>query len=328
MANRRSFLTGVGVSVFALSSCGRRSRSGQRVRLRLQWFPQTQFAGYLVAKELGFYQEAGLQVEILPAGPDIKPAQTVASGSDDFGVGVSNQIISARANGVPLKIVSQTFQDSANRYILKKENRISSLSELRGQSVGLWLGGDEAEFIAMLAKEQVDPSEIRIVPQDYSVAPFLEDQYLLSQVTVYNELLQIEDAGYPESALQIISPADYDCAIPSDMLFTSEWMIENNPEIVKSMVQATNRGWAAAFEEPERAARIAVAANSELVLAQQVRQLEAVKKLTSYNQHNDTLEFGRPSSRLYEIAQRSLLSSNQISNPIAINDVFSSIAYE
>ena len=280
-----------------------------------------------MAKELGFYEEVGLDVEIFPAGPDLKPTQTVAAGSDDFGVGVSNQIISARSNGVPLRIVSQTFRDSANRYVLKTENRISSLKELKGKSVGLWLGGDEAEFIAMLAKEQIDPRDINILPQEFSVAPFLEDRYILSQVTVYNELLQLEDAGFPKSKLQVISPADYGCAIPSDMLFTSERMIEDSPETVISMIRATNRGWQAAFSDPERAARIALQMNPELEITQQLRQLEAVKRLTALNAIEDFSKFGEPSLGMYETAQNVLLSSGQISNEVALDEVFTDLGY-
>jgi len=61
--------------------------------------PQAQFAGYIVAKELGYYRDCRLDVEILPAGPELKPQVTVASGTDDIAVGVLNQIVTACAEG-------------------------------------------------------------------------------------------------------------------------------------------------------------------------------------------------------------------------------------
>src|SRR5437588_9805403 len=74
----------------------------QKVSIRLQFVPQAQFAGLLIGADKGFFREEGLEVDIRPSGPDLKPQVTVASGSDDMGEGVSNQVITANSNGVPL----------------------------------------------------------------------------------------------------------------------------------------------------------------------------------------------------------------------------------
>jgi len=291
------------------------------IRFRLQWTPQAQFAGYLVAKELGYYDQEGINVEIRPAGPDLKPQNTIAAGSDDIAVGVSNQIIAARSNGVPLKIIAQIYQDSANRYILKKNNSISSLKDLRGKKVGLWLGGDEAEFVAMLKTAGMTLDDIVVVPEGFTIAPFLHDEYVLSQVTVYNELNQIRDAGFADDKLQILSPRDYDAAILGDMLFSSEKYLRENPLAVQKFLAASLRGWKFCVENPEKAVDIVLTFDKSLKRADQAMQLKEVLRLILSGTAS-TKGIGNMEPSQYEIAERVLFDSKQIFRRVDSKSVF------
>ncbi len=281
------------------------------IKLRLQWVPQAQFAGYLVAKEKGFYKERNLDVEILPAGPDLKPHTTVASGTDDIGIGVPNQIIAARSNNVPLVVISQIFQDSANRYVLKAKNKINDLRELKGTKVGLWLGGDEVEFIAMLKTVGMTMNDIVAVPQEFSVVPFLEDQYVLSQVTVYNELNLIRAQGYEGDKLQVLSPKDYNSAIVGDMIFCMEDFLKKNKEVVAKFLEASILGWKYCLENPNDAVEIVVKYNPELNREEQTKQLTAVLKLIWFGKAKE-MGIGFVNEDDYVIAEKILYESKQI----------------
>ncbi len=288
----------------------------KKVSLRLMWYHQAQFAGYIVAKEKGFYREAGLEVEIRPAGPDLYPHVTVANGTDDFGVGVPNQIILARSNGVPLKILAQVFQDSANRYVLKSSNKIDSLADLKGKKVGLWLGGDEAEFVSMLNSEGLTVKDVQVVPQGYSVIPFLEDEYTLSQVTIYNELQQIIASGIEKEELQVLSPKEYGSAILSDLLFTSEQVIHKSPDTVNKFTEASLRGWVYVANNPDEALEIILKKYPQLERSiQQSQLLEVVKLLGNVD------ELGEMNLDDYENTIRILVLSGQLRNPISSRDL-------
>lgn len=291
------------------------------INLRLQWIPQCQFAGYIVASIKGFYEERGLKVNLLPAGPDLKPHMTVASRTDDIGIGVSNQIIGARSNEVPLVVIAQIFQDSANRYILKSENRIKDLRELKGKKVGLWLGGDEVEFMAMLKTASMDLSDVIVVPQEFSVILFLEDQYVLSQVTVYNELNLIRDQGYEGEKLQVLSPKNYNSAIVGDMIFCRERYLEQNKLIVTKFLEASILGWKYCIEHPDEAVDIVVKYNPELKVEDQKKQLKAVLQLI---QSGNALEYGigYPDEKDYANAERILFESGQIDKRVNPKDCF------
>lgn len=290
------------------------------VNLRLQWFPQAQFAGYLVAQQKGFYQEEGIKVNILPAGPDLKPQTTVASGADQIGIGVSNQIISAQANGVPLVTIAQIFQESPNKYVLKKENQITTLSELKGKKVGLWLGGDEAEFISMLKTAGMTLKDVEVVPQGFTVTPFLEGEYVLSQVTSYNELQQVI-AALSEDNLQILSPGDYNSGIPADNIFTTRKFIDENPAVIEKFLRASIKGWKYAIEHPEETVEIILSFNKELNKEEQEASLNEVLKMVTAGKAREK-GIGYMSKDEYENVERILLQSGQISKEVDIAKTF------
>lgn len=82
--------------------------------------PQAQFAGYFVAQDKGYYKEEGLDVEILPGGPDIVPEQQVAGGSADIGVGWVASLLPSLEEGMPLVQIAQIYQKSGLVLVSKK----------------------------------------------------------------------------------------------------------------------------------------------------------------------------------------------------------------
>lgn len=308
------------IAIFIFSSCRQNKSNSEILNVRLQWYPHSQFAGYIVALEKGFYSAEGLKVNLLPAGPDIKPTTTVASGSDHIGIGVPNQIIMARTNKVPLTIIAQIFQDSPNRYVLKTDNRIDSLKQLAGKKVGLWLGGDEAEFISMLSTNNMKLSDLQVIPQEFSVTPFLQDEYILSQVTTYNELIQIENQGY-KNKLQILSPSEYQSAILGDMIFCKEELIRNKKETLVKFLKASIKGWQYTIDNPNEALKIILDYNPELEEKQQEQTLNAIIDLVTEGEYEKE-GIGHLSLDAYENIQRIMLQSGQIAEKINISDIY------
>lgn len=297
------------------------------VSLRLQWIPQSQFAGFIVAKEMGFYEDVGLDVSLLPAGPDLKPQVTVAAGSDDIGIGVPNHIITARANGVPLVAIAQIFQDSPNRYVLKSENQISDLSDLRGRKVGLWLGGDEAEFISMLATANMTLDDVQVVPQEFSVIPFLEDEYVLSQVTVYNELNLIRAQGLDGDKLQVLSPKDYDSAILGDLVLTTEEFLSQHHDKAVAFLTASLKGWRHCVDNPDAALEIVLAYNPDLTREDQALQLGASIELVTAGLAQ-TAGIGVLDAGAFATADRVLFESGQTTSRIEPSEAFDSSVWD
>ncbi len=88
------------------------AQAADKVTLQLKWVTQAQFAGYYVAKDKGFYKDAGLDVTIKPGGPDVAPPQVIAGGGADVVVDWMPSALASREKGVPLVNISQTFKKS------------------------------------------------------------------------------------------------------------------------------------------------------------------------------------------------------------------------
>ena len=315
------------VQIIALLICSIWTTVSAAETMRLEWVIQGQFAGPIVALEKGYYQDEGIDMQLIPAGPDIKPAVTVAQGSDTFGIGHPNQVISARGNDVPLIMVMQFGQRSATTYIVRKEAGINRVEDMPGHSVGLWFGGDEHEFLAMLDAAGVNQEDVQIISQGFDIIAWLNGDYEVMQVTLFNELLQVYDQGFAKSDLVFLDPSDYGVALVSGGIFTSEKVIEENPAAVQAMVNATLRGWKDALEDPEGAAKIVLKHNSELDESQQVGQIKAMGELICAG---PTLEgnFGMSVMADWETSQKVLLGAKLIENTIDLSGGFTNAFWD
>ncbi len=103
----------------------------EKVRLQLKWQHQFQFAGYYSAKEKGYYQEAGLDVGIIPCPPGVDPVQEVLLGKAEFGVG-STELLLLRERGAPLVVLAVIFQHSPLALMTLKNNGLQSIHDLAG----------------------------------------------------------------------------------------------------------------------------------------------------------------------------------------------------
>src|SRR5579863_5477263 len=128
--------------VFATGlACGVSLASGayaaDKVTIQLKWVAQAQFAGYFVAKDKGFYKDAGLDVTINPGGPDVAPPQVIAGGGADVVVDWVPSALASREKGVPLVNISQTFKHSGLELVCRKDTGITKPSDFRGKTVGI-----------------------------------------------------------------------------------------------------------------------------------------------------------------------------------------------
>jgi NitT/TauT family transport system substrate-binding protein len=249
--------------------------------LRLEWIVHAQFAGELVALDKGYYRALGVDLALVPAGSDIKPAVVVAQGSDTFGIGHPNQVIMARSHGAPLVMVAQFGQKSAQVYIARKDAGIRSLQDVRGKRVGLWYGGDEAEFLAMLHNAGIDPSTVHMMAEpDNPYAEFIDKQLDVIEVTRYapGDMKPMFKA-FRRDQLVFLYPEAYHAAMINTGLFTLQKTIDQRPQLVQAVVDATLRGWQEAFRDPIAAAKIVRKYNPELDLGDQIAMIGGMRDL-------------------------------------------------
>lgn len=294
------------------------SSASESLVLQLEWLPGARFAGYIMARELGLYSRRGLDVAIVPGGPDHPALAQVATGKADIGIGPSSLMFTARAKSVPIKIIALPLQDSIFRFVLKAENRVLTLRQLAGRPIGLWLGGDEAEFSAMAIKQGMTLADFKVIEQDDKIAGFLQDRYVLSQVTVTNELIQLRNEGYPLPNLQILSPGDYGVAMPSDCLFATDQTIATRRKALVRFIEATREGWRAAFADKATTVKLLTGRYPGLDPAFQGEQLEAMAPLV-FGPAGD-VPFGTMDPMVMEQVMQEMVSAKLLPGAIFLND--------
>src|SRR5688572_33258270 len=125
----------VAMMASAMSLAAAHAMAADKVTLQLKWVTQSQFAGYYVAKEKGFYEEEGLEVEIKPGGPDIAPEQVIAGGGADVITTWMAAALAARERGVPLVNIAQPFKGSGLLLVCREDTGSTSPEEFKGKTL-------------------------------------------------------------------------------------------------------------------------------------------------------------------------------------------------
>ena len=259
------------------------------VTLQLQWVTQAQFAGYYVALDQGYYDEEGLNVTILPGGPDIAPPQVLAGGGADVMLNWMPSALAAREKGLPVVNIAQPFKTSGLMLTCWKDTGIETVEDFRGKTIGVWFFGNEYPFLSWMSQVGIptDGGEdgVTVLKQGFNVDPLLNREADCISTMTYNEYGQVLDAGVSEDELITFKYEDQGVATLEDGIYALEENLED-PVFVDKMVRfvrASMRGWKWAEENPEAAAGIVLdndetGAQSE---AAQVRMMGEIAKLTA-----------------------------------------------
>ncbi|NIY71388.1 ABC transporter substrate-binding protein [Marivivens donghaensis] len=232
------------------------------VTLQLKWVTQAQFAGYYVALDQGFYEEADLNVTILPGGPDIAPGQVLAGGGADVMVDWLPSALAAREKGLPIVNIAQPFKTSGLMLTCWKDSGITGPEDFAGHTLGVWFFGNEYPFLSWMSQEGIstDGGEdgVTVLKQGFNVDPLLQRQADCISTMTYNEFGQVLEAGVTEDELVTFKYEDVGVATLEDGLYVLEDQLED-PAFVDKMVRfvaASMQGWKWAEENPEEAAMI------------------------------------------------------------------------
>ena len=205
-----------------------------------QWLPQAQFAGYYVAYDQGFYDDAGIDVEIIHPTATVNTLEYLISGQADV---ISLFLITAinnRFEGLELINIGQLSQQSAIMFVSRKSHGIETLEDFEGKSVGVWLSGFQEVPYSLMAERNIN---VKWVPILGSVNLFLMGGLDAMTVMWYNEYKRIYLAGVDHSELNTFFVADYNYNVPEDGLYVLEHTLNEKNVALKAFMDATLRGW-------------------------------------------------------------------------------------
>lgn len=281
----KKLLSGVGLWALAAGAAS----AADDVTLQLKWVTQAQFAGYYVAQEQGFYEQEGLNVTILPGGPDIAPTQVIAGGGADVVVEWMPAALAAREKGLPLVNIAQPFAHSGMMLTCLAETGIKAPADFADKTLGVWFFGNEYPFLSWMSqlglKTDGSPGGVTVLKQGFNVDPLLQKQAACISTMTYNEYWQVIDGGIKPEELVTFKYEDQGVATLEDGLYVLEDKLAD-PAFADKMVRfvrASMMGWKWAEEHPDEAAMI-VLENDETgaqTEAHQKRMMGEVAKLTA-----------------------------------------------
>jgi NitT/TauT family transport system substrate-binding protein len=257
------------------------------VRLQLQWLTQAQFSGYYAALDQGYYEEQGLDVEIIPSGGDIVPQDALAQGEVDYAVAWVPKVLGSIEQGASITNVAQIFERSATLQVSFADAGIDSVADLAGKNVGSWGYGNEWELFAGLGEAGV--TDYTLVTQAFDMLGLLNGDIDAAQAMTYNEYAQLLETVNPDTG-ELYTPEDFSVidwndegvAMLQDAVWADTERLESDPAYEETTVKfltATLKGWAYARDNPQEAADIVTAAGSTLGTSHQLWMANEVNKL-------------------------------------------------
>lgn len=245
----------------ALTSIGTASAQQQTVTVALDWTPNTNHVGLFVAREKGFYEKAGLDVQILPYS-DTASGTLVSNGRADFGIGGIG-FYSQKAAGADLRAVYAVVQHETGRLVYNADRTdITSPKDLDGKVYGGFGSAWEAALIGSIIRFDGGKGEIETVTLGTSAYEALANGSVDFTLEVATwEGVKARLVGEKQSAFKY---ADY--GVPDQhtgFLISSDAYLSANADTAKAFLAATLEGYEYAADHPEEAGKLLVAANAD-----------------------------------------------------------------
>lgn len=265
----RGRLAGLFAGAMALAGtamAGHGALAAETVAVRLSYTPFAAHIPIYVAKEKGYYDQAGLNVNILPGRGSSFAAMTVGSGKEEFGIADAAAVVATRAKGVPVVAVANLQQDNGAALIATEKSGIKSVEELKGRNVGVAPGSTTTIFLqALLKKHGLTMDDIKPVTwRSGTDLPLILDGKIDAEVTVYNNEVTAWRIEHPDLKLREWRMASLGFDTPGYAVVTSEEMLKKNPKAVKAFAAATVKGIEYAVAHPDEAVAIITKAVPEL----------------------------------------------------------------
>ena len=237
------------IALFIISGCGSTTAKGTNkdgdavennkeitsISVQLGWFPEAEYGGEYAADSQGFFEEEGLEVEIISGGPQVSGLQIVASGDIEIGLTKADQLLLAREEGLPVVAIAGVLQNSPQALIYHADQDIQALDDLTDQTVFFVPGVPAYEYAKykhnLSLNEQIN---------DGSLVRFINDEKSLLHGYAVSEPANLEEQGI-EADYLLLSETGYN---PYDIVvFTTEKFIEEHPDVVRAYLRALKNGW-------------------------------------------------------------------------------------
>lgn len=288
------------------------------VRLPMGYIPNVQYAPFYVAAEKGYFRQAGLEIEF-DYSYETDGVALVGANEIQFSLVSGEQVLLARAQGLPVVYVLAWWQDYPVAVAAPKDKGIVTPADLKGKKIGLpgLFGANYIGLRALLNAAELTEEDVTLDSIGFNqVESLMAGQQDAVSIYANNEPIQLEKNGFP---VDVVRVADY-VQLASNGLLTNETTIANDPELVHRMAQAILKGIAYTLDHPEEAFEVCKKYVEGLDQANQEVQ-KAILAASLEFWKTDRLGYSEPES--WENMQDVLLDMGMIDQPLDLSQVYS-----
>jgi NitT/TauT family transport system substrate-binding protein len=212
-----------------------------KLTVQLDWVPEPEHGGFYQAQALGYFREEGLDITLLPGGPNALVMPKVATGQAHIGQADSTNTLLQQAEGLPLVQFGAVFQDDPSGLLVNAASAVRRFEDLQGKTI---IARPEWAFLKFLERKYA--LTFSIVPQNFSVAAFLGNREAIQQGYYIAEPHHITAAG--GAMPRFLSTWDAGFRAYA-VLVANRKFAREHPAQLRAFMRAYIRGWRSYLED-------------------------------------------------------------------------------
>ncbi len=229
----------------------------QKVTLVLDYTPNTNHTGLYAARDLGYYKDEGLEVEIVESASDTA-ATLISVGKGDFGISYQEDVTYALAGEkpMPIKAIAAIIQHNTSGFASFQDKNITKPKDFENKTYAGWgAPSEEAVIKAVMSAAGADFGTVNMIDATGVGYELLKDQVDFMWFFEAWDVIMAEDAGVP---LNYVALRDLDPRLDyyTPVIITNNDLIDQDPEMVRKFMNATKKGYEYAIANPEEAAQL------------------------------------------------------------------------
>jgi ABC-type nitrate/sulfonate/bicarbonate transport system substrate-binding protein len=315
---KRYLLLLIGMLIIGLTGCTQ--KEAEDITVVLDWVPNTNHTGLYVAQQLGYFEDEGLNVEIIQPSEG-GSADLIAAGQGQFGISYQEQVTYARTaeNPLPVKAIAAIIQHNTSGFASPTDRNITTPKDFEGKKYGGW--GSPMEVATLKGLMTIDNGDINQVDMiDIGAMDFFAavNGYVDFTWIYYGwDGISAELQNYPINFIRL-QDVDSNLDFYTPVIIANEDYLENNPETTKKFLRAVNKGYEYAIENPEEAADLLLLDNPEIDRDLAV----ASQKYLANEYQSDASQWGIMNETIWTNYSKWMYNQGLLENELNVKEAF------
>ena len=243
-----------GCSSSSSTSSTSSSSATQTINFQTSWIPLVQFGGSYVAAKEGYYKKQGVDVKILPGGPDTDGLALLESGKADVAVSNADVVAQANSQGADLVIIGAGFQKSPLAIMSLASDPINTPADMKGKKIGVPTG-DESTHEAFLSVNGLTDKDVTNVPVSFDVTTTTSGQVAGQYVFATEQPISAEEAGFKTHSMLL---ADYGLNVYAQVYVVTKTYLKDHRAAVEDFMKGEIEGWQSYVKDQSEAVDLTV----------------------------------------------------------------------